>query len=176
MIHYMDFIQYPNRHVFSEMDKRGNNKQHKDPKTGKVKKDKNKPKLVPGTFHHIGYGAVENTIVTTKAELDKMRQNRRLLFSEICVSSSSEPIKKKRNMMIPQKEYVLPTPKEKKEEERIPPLLQQWYEECEHNDKIGAIGQLPTCYQNSLPSIDLIMQTPVGETLVHFCKFNRNKW
>lgn len=180
-IHYMDFIQYPGRHVFVEMDKRGNNKQVKDPETGQMVTKKKKPKLEEGQFQHIGYGPVGNTIVTTKADLDKMRQNRVLLYAEINVPNylEKEPVRKKMMLMPPPKDYVLPKPKDLSSSPstpKIPSLLQQWYDCCAANYENGSIGLLPTCYQNDLPPLVNILQTPIGETLLHFCNFNRNKW
>jgi hypothetical protein len=160
------FIVYP-KNWRDGLAKRGVNQQRKNKSTGKVEKGIKNP---TGCSSSVGWGVVDDTIIKVKKDLDFSKGKQEMLISQLKRNYlEQEPPKKKRlYVKEPDVSVVVPLTKELT---NVPPLIVQWYQECEENLKKGTIGLVPECFQNQLPPWEEFLCTNIGKTMISFSKF-----
>jgi hypothetical protein len=131
---------------------------------------------------HFGQGAVPDTIPTVKKDLEEIRKRFNILITQVKFPESyleREPRtkrvayeKKKKNVSV-----VEPLALNNNDENdiRIPKSIKEWRDECEKNIISGSIGLVPECYQDEFPSLGIFMSSNVGQVLINFITFLKNK-
>lgn len=118
----------------------------------------------------MGWG-VADILIKVKKDLDFSKGKQEMLISQLKVTKNyleQEPPKKKRlYVKEPEINVVIP----KVTDSTIPPLVQQWYKECEQNLEKGTIGLVPECFQTQLPPWEEFIQTNIGKTMISFSRY-----
>lgn len=162
----------PVRHdLRREISKRGT-VSHRKGQDGTVEKKRNSN----GTSSLFGWGAVDDTLPLIKKDLDFVRKNMDLIMAQIKLPGSyleREPVvltTKKR----PPTVDLTPTPGEKRI--KTAEMIELWYADCAKHFESGAIGLIPDCWHESLPPLEQVLSTSMGNVLIHFCRFVKGKF
>jgi hypothetical protein len=133
--------------IIAEINKRGL-VEHRKNEHGVVTRRINEEASL-GSF---GWGTVPKTVPVHLKDLQMIQRN-----LDILIESA-----------IPNKRMRLPSPEK---QSKVPRLIQNWYGECERNLEGGSLGLVPECYHQQLPPIEELVETNIGQVLMHFSKF-----
>ena len=161
--------------ICREISKRRVYSHRKDTETGEVKKRKN-PK---GTSSPFGWGTVGDTFLLNVKSWDSVRRNLDLYIKQVdaCAYLEKAPAiaqKAKKRAVTVEPTQQQPVAKKTK----VPPLIEQWYEQCNANLTRGSIGLVPDCWATleAMPPLEEIMVTQIGKTLLNFNRFIKQKF
>lgn len=131
-----------------------------------------KKMIISASSSLFGWGVVNDTILNSKEILPAFK-NLSLRIAEINYMEIEVP------PPAPKKTKVaLPISSAKPATTKIPPLIQQWYENCHQNLENGSIGLVPECYMNGgLPdNPDEWAETNVGQVVLNFLQFIKKQF
>jgi hypothetical protein len=166
------FIMPVRADICREISKRRVYSHRKDEETGKVKKRKNPH----GTSSPFGWGTVTDSFMLNVKIWDAVRRNIDLYVKQVNVTDYLEqapPPSKKRASPAPLVAKSAP----KKPRPDVPPMLTEWYAQCQQHLQSGSIGLVPDCWadRQEMPPLEELMCTQIGKTLLHYTRFIKSK-
>jgi len=171
---YSKFIMPVRADICREISKRRVYSHRKDEKTGQIKKRKNPG----GTSSPFGWGAVTDTFMLNTKILDSVRRNLNMYILQISKKTYLEQATtttttKKRPRVLP----PLPQDDTATKKIRIAPNIKDWYNQCKHFIESGSIGLVPDCWSDgeSLPPLEDLMHTQIGQVLLNYNTFLRGR-
>lgn len=125
-----------------------------------------------GSTSCFGWGTVDDTLPLIKKDLDFVRRNLNMIMTQVPRKSFLEKpvLQQKKRYATP---ITLKSVEPEKKKMRIPPFIEKWHEQCKHFLDSGAVGLVPDCYSESLPPLEEVMETSVGQVLLHYSRFLR---